>query len=89
MSAGLLTGELLPALDDTNDYATLDISSDGGMNWIELDRFAGPGNETQFTAASYNIGAYLAPNTRIRFRTSPFMGGSDRVYFDNVKICLN
>ncbi|MCZ6887630.1 MAG: DNRLRE domain-containing protein [Gammaproteobacteria bacterium] len=77
------------ALDDTNDYATLDISSDGGTNWTELDRFAGPGNETQFKAASYNIGAYLAPNTRIRFRTSPSMGGTDRVWFDNIKICLN
>ena len=73
-------------LDDANDYATLDISSDGGKSWTELDRFAGPANFSSPQLSAHNITSYISPNTRIRMLTSSSMGNTDLVYFDDVVI---
>ena len=75
-------------LDNANDYVTVDVSDNGGSSWTEIDRFAGPASDTQASpqSASHDISAYIAPNTRIRFLTSPNMGGADKVRFDNVQI---
>jgi len=75
-------------LDDANDYVTIEVSDNGGSTWVELGSIEGPGSDpdTDPQSASYDISAYKAPNTRIRFRTSPTMGPNDRVYLDNVQI---
>jgi hypothetical protein len=75
-------------LDDANDYVTIEVSDNGGSTWVELGSIEGPGSDpdTDPQSASYDISAYRAPNTRIRFRTSPTMGPNDGVYLDNVQI---
>jgi hypothetical protein len=70
----------------------VDVSDDGGATWSELDRFEGEGQGTAdptYQSRSYDITGYRAPNTRIRFLSSPDFGQQDIVYFDNVEICVD
>jgi hypothetical protein len=75
-------------LDDVNDYVTVDVSNDGGSTWVELERFVGPASDAQDNpqSASYDISAYIAPNTRIRFLSSPNLAGNERVRLDDIQI---
>ena len=63
------TGLLLPA-----HFVTLEVSSDGGGTWTELDRFAGPAEDLNPRLAEYDISAFASPDTVIRFATSSAMG---------------
>jgi hypothetical protein len=71
--------------DFASNYVSLQISSDGGGNWAELARFTGPGQDSGFVAASYDISAYRNANTVIRFMTS-YSLGSKTFYVDDVTI---
>jgi len=73
-------------LDSSSDYVTVDVSSDGGSNWTELDRFAGSGNDNLYQFRYYDITAHATVNTRIRFLGSATLGGTDEVWFDDIKI---
>lgn len=75
--------------DNGNDYVTVDVSSNGGSSWTELDRIAGPGTDSNYVSVSYDISAHLSANTRIRFLTSPSHGSGDELYVDNVEISLS
>lgn len=77
------------SLDRSSDYVTVEVSGDGGGSWVELDRFSGRSDDSSYRSASYDISAYAAADTRIRFRGSSSMTGNDRVYFDNVEIDHN
>jgi len=76
-------------LDDADDYVTIDVWNTGTSSWDELDRIAGGGTDAAYQSISHDITAYLGTNTRIRFLTSPNMGGTDNVFFDNVEICVS
>ena len=54
--------------------------------WTELLHIQGPANDTAYLYESQNISAYIASDTRIRFITSPDMGGQDAVWIDDVEI---
>ena len=73
-------------LDGASDYATVDISANGGTSWTELARYAGAADDSGYTSANFDITAYMAVNTRIRFLGSSGLGSGDEVYFDNVEI---
>ncbi len=74
-------------LDDLNDFVTVEVSGDGGANWVELDRFVGPAaDDPAYTTISYDISDFASPTTRVRFLSSPSLGGNDEVYFDDVTI---
>ena len=73
-------------LDNPNDYVDLDISNDGGSSWVNLARFSGRADDGGYQTVSYDISAYRAANTRIRFLSSPNLGNRDEVFFDNVDI---
>lgn len=88
-SLGTLSLEYLRAgLDNSNDYVSISVSANGGLNWFELGRIEGPGTDASDSPIplSFNIDAYLSANTRIRFKTSMTMGNQDRVYLDNIQI---
>jgi len=73
-------------LDSSSDYVTVDISSDGGSSWTELDRFEGGGSDSLYQFRSYDISGHATANTRIRFLGSPSLGGQDEVWFDDIEI---
>ncbi len=75
------------SLENGNEYVNLEISSDGGTTWVELDRFKGPQNDISNQLASYNITPYISATTRIRLLGSTNLDSTtDIVYFDNVEI---
>ena len=73
-------------LDSSSDYVTVDVSSDGGSTWTELDRFEGGGNDTLYQYRYYDITGHAAADTRIRFLGSAGLGGTDEVWFDDIEL---
>ncbi len=74
------------ALDDSSDFVMIQVSSNGGTAWTELDRYDGSATDSAYRTVRFDISAYIASNTAIRFLTSSGLGSSDYVYFDNVQI---
>jgi hypothetical protein len=77
-------------LDSSSDYVALSVSTNGTLGpWIELDQI-GTNNDISYQLYTQNISPYISANTAIRLRSSPDMGGSDTVWFDNIQIeCSN
>ncbi|MEZ5542662.1 MAG: DNRLRE domain-containing protein [Pseudomonadota bacterium] len=74
-------------LDDSGDYASIQMSTAGASGpWTEVARIAGPANETAYQPYSVDISAYNSANAVLRILTSPNMGSSDYVFFDNIQI---
>lgn len=75
------------SLDNSNDYVSLDISPNDGGTWYNLDRFKGDADDYgMHRGYYYNITPYANANTRIRLLSSRDLGGSDKVYFDNLEV---
>lgn len=71
---------------DTSDSVVVEVSSDGGASWSELENFTGISGATTGTR-SYNISDHIASNTRVRFRVNNLYGGSNEEFLvDNVDI---
>jgi serine protease AprX len=68
------------------DYVALEISSDGGATWFEIERF-GAGNDDVFQSISYNISPFISDSVVIRFVSNYLPGDSaDYFYFDEPRI---
>jgi hypothetical protein len=90
-SATLELGYWRSGLDGADEYATVEVSTDGS-NWTLLDQFVGPGNDPTSsppTIVSYDISAHLSATTHIRFVTSGNNSKFDRVLFDDIEICAD
>ncbi len=85
-SAALSFDYRIRSFDNSRDYVTVEISSDGGYYWTELERFAGSANMSSSQLASYDISAYAGEDTMIRFVTSYALGRRDIFYVDNLQI---
>lgn len=70
----------------TLDYVTVDVSTNGGGSWIEIDRFTGDvGFGTKFISKSYNLNAYInQANLKVRVRY--YGEWCDGVAVDNVEL---
>jgi uncharacterized repeat protein (TIGR01451 family) len=73
------------SFDTANDYVRIEVSSDGGGAWVELDRLMGPATDSGYRTLKYDISGYIAANTAVRFVSSG-MDTSDQLYIDNVQI---
>jgi hypothetical protein len=73
-------------LDDAADRVSIEVSGDGGGSWYRFENFVGPNNDAAYVTTTHDISGFIAPNTRIRFISSSFLGKQDAVYFDNVQI---
>ena len=51
MSATLTLKFKRSALDNSSDYVAVQVSANGGSTWTEIDRFAGPANDTAISRA--------------------------------------
>ena len=76
-------------LDNSNDYASVQVWPNASDEWEEVLRIEGPGTDDAGSpqSASHDISAFIMNDTHIRFITSPNMGSSDSVYFDNIEVC--
>ncbi|WP_296146131.1 GEVED domain-containing protein [uncultured Flavobacterium sp.] len=75
--------------DVANDYATVDVSIDGGTNWIEIIKYTSDvGIGTRFQDMSINLSTYInRPNLRIRIRYHGVF--RDGIAVDNVRLYGN
>ncbi len=85
-SATLTFEYLRDSFDSNSDYVTIGVSNNGGITWDQLDSIGGAGTDSSFVLKSYDISKYITQNTRIRFLTSPYLGGGDEFHIDNVQI---
>jgi len=77
------------SLDSSSDYVALEVSSNGGADWKEVDRFEGPAvDDGAYISVVNDISEFVSSNLQIRLITSPTMGNRDEVYFDNIEICV-
>ena len=75
--------------DNVDDYVMVEVSSDNGANWTELDRFAGPGNDDGLQPASYDVSSFISSTMGVRFVSGPLLGRNDQVFFDNVTVTVS
>lgn len=68
---------------EVTDQYRVEVSSNGGGSWTTLETFTGP---IAATTRSYNIGAFRAANTRIRFIHVTGYGNNDFLFIDNLRI---
>jgi hypothetical protein len=64
---------------DPDDAVTVEVSNNGGASYTVLETLSGF-TGTYTGSRSYNISAYMASNTRIRFRVSNNYGASDELF---------
>jgi type II secretory pathway pseudopilin PulG len=77
-------------LDDAGDYVAVEVSTNGTFGpWTEIDRFAGPDNESSYQPFSQDISAYIDSDFAIRFISSPNLAVTEGVWFDDVQIELS
>lgn len=67
---------------EDNDQLLVQVSNNGGASYTTLDTFFNDATASH----SYNITAYIANNTRIRFLTGGAMGAGEFFTIDNVLI---
>lgn len=67
---------------EDNDEISIQVSGNGGGSWTTLETFSNDSSGTR----NYNITAYIANNTRIRFLLEDGYSGSEFFYVDNLQI---
>ena len=72
-------------LDASSDYVRVEISATGGAPWTLLAEHAGPDNDGSYQTANHDISGHMSATTTLRLITSPSMGGTDTVWFDDVE----
>jgi prepilin-type N-terminal cleavage/methylation domain-containing protein len=76
-------------LNNSSEYATVEISSDGNDGpWTEVARYAYalPGSDLVYLSDNIDISAYATETTWIRIITSSSMNSADIIFFDNVQV---
>lgn len=72
--------------DNEADYVALEISTDGGVKWFELDRLAGPTTDVELMVSQYDLTIFAPGEATLRFVASPSMGEISRFYLNYVQI---
>ena len=88
MSATLSFDFQLLGILEADDRARVQVSSDGGGDWDNLETFHGDGLGSG--SRSYDISGYATADTQIRFRiANGFGGGGEFFAVDNVEIAYS
>lgn len=69
---------------DAGDQMAVEVSGNGGTSWTRLETFTGPIAGT--VTKTYNITAFKAANTQIRFIEVGGYGNNDFFFVDNLQI---
>lgn len=64
------------------DQLSVQVSNNGGGSWTTLETFSNDSSGSR----TYDITAFIANNTRIRFLTAGGLSGTEFFFFDNVRI---
>ena len=86
--ARLTVDYLRNALDSTDDYVSIEVSTNDGSSWNLIDTISGPDNDAIAQRASYNLSDYTGGTLTLRFLGSPLLGNRDNIYLDDIELCL-
>ncbi|MFZ4655913.1 MAG: S8 family serine peptidase [Caldilineaceae bacterium] len=70
------------------DFVVIELSSDGGAQWQEVGRLAGPVTDAEIQYVSYDISAYRSAATLIRLTTAADFSEQARFYLDTISVDL-
>jgi len=70
------------------DFVVIELSNDGGNQWQEVGRLAGPVTDAEIQYISYDISAYRSATTLIRLTTSAGFSQQARFYLDTISMDL-
>jgi predicted extracellular nuclease len=74
---------------DPSDSVVVEVSDNGGASWTVLEDFTGISGDSS-GIRSFDISAFIAMNTRVRFRVNNLYGGSNEKFLvDFVEIALD
>jgi parallel beta-helix repeat protein len=68
-----------------NNPIVLEVSDDGGFSWNPVDSWNN-GEDATIQNGNYDISAYIASDTTIRFRETATVWVDGYIYFDNIQI---
>ncbi len=68
------------------DFVRIELSSDGGKNWLEVARLSGPVTDAAIQTATYDLTAYRAAATVMRFSTATTLSATAKFYLDYVTV---
>lgn len=73
----------------TLDYVTVDVSTDGGTTWIEIDKYLSDiGYGTRFTKKTYNLNSYIN-NSNFKVRIQYYGAWCDGLAIDDFQLYGN
>ena len=78
--------------DDSSDYVTIEVSTDEGASWTEVDRQSGPATDDKIEFVQIDLASYLVNTTdatgqlAIRFLISATFDTTDKFYIDFVQV---
>ncbi len=70
------------------DFVVIELSTDGGAQWQEVGRLAGPVTDAEIQYVSYDISAYRSATTLIRLTTAANFSEQARFYLDTISVDL-
>jgi carboxypeptidase family protein len=85
-STATLTFDFSTQNTAASDQMRVEVSNNGGASWTTLETFTGSFGAS---SRSYNITAFIAANTRVRFIQVGGYAGTDSFFVDNLQIKEN
>ena len=70
------------------DFVVIELSSDGGAQWQEVGRLAGPVTDAEIQYVSYDISAFRSATAAIRLTTAAGFSEQARFYLDTISVDL-
>jgi len=84
--ATLSIGFRRKVFESAQDYVSLQLSLDGGTQWVDLDRLSGPASDSELNTVQYDLSPYLPADLTLRFIGADSLSSSARFYLDYVQV---
>lgn len=85
-NATLSLGFRRKGFDSEQDYVAVELSSNGGSEWAEIGRLAGPATDLDLGSVQYDLSTYLPAELSVRLVSSSSFSPTGRFYLDYLQI---
>ena len=84
--ANLTIGFRRKGFEANQDFVAIELSTNGGIDWVELARLEGPATDPLLSTVQYDLSPYLPAELAIRFISSEGLTSTSRFYLDYVQV---
>lgn len=85
-SATLSLGFRRKGFNSDQDYVAIELSSNGGSEWVEIGRLVGPATDSELGSIQYDLSPYLPADLSLRLVSSSNFSTTGRFYLDYLQI---